>query len=286
MSMTVGGQYELTTKEFDELRKLVLEHTGITLADSKMELVKRRFTPRLRALALASFSEYARYLRAHPDDELVDFSNAITTNLTGFFRENHHFDFMAETALPDLLRRNAASRRLRIWSSACSTGQEPYSIAITLAEHMPELANWDVRILATDLDRNCLRTAEAGVYQMRDLEKVPKAVCSRWFLRGKGENQEKVKVRAGIRKMVSFKPLNLIQQWPMREPFDIIFCRNVFIYFDRPRQSEIVGRFAQLQAPGSYLCIGHSESLHGFGADYELMGQTIYRRLAPGKAGK
>lgn len=273
------GQFELSQKEFDELRRLVKEHTGISLAESKLELVRRRFTPRLRALGLESFGQYANYLKAHVEDEMVDFSNAITTNLTSFFRENHHFEFMARTVLPELARRNAKSRRLRIWCSAASTGQEPYSIAMTVLDHLPDVDSWDVRILATDLDRNCLATASAGIYSLRDIEKVPAAVRNRWFLRGKGEKAERVKVRAVLQDHIDFKPLNLIGEWPMKGPFDIIFCRNVFIYFDKPQQQKIVEKYARLQYPGAYLFIGHSETLNTISRDYTLIGQTVYQRV-------
>jgi chemotaxis protein methyltransferase CheR len=274
----MGMEFELSAKEFDDLRCLVKEHTGISLSESKLELVRRRFTPRLRALGLGAFADYVRYLKAHVEEELADFASAITTNLTSFFREDHHFDIMAQTALPDLLARNAATRRLRIWCSAASTGQEPYSIAITLLKHIPDIQSWDVRVLATDLDRQCLDKARAGMYSINDLEKVPADVCNRWFLRGRGSNEKHVRVKDSVKEFIDFKPLNLIGNWPMKGPFDIIFCRNVFIYFDKPQQQKIVEKFAGLQYPGAYLFIGHSETLNAISDDYTLIGKTTYQR--------
>jgi chemotaxis protein methyltransferase CheR len=274
----MGMEFELSPKEFDDLRYLVKEHTGIALSESKLELVRRRFTPRLRALGLDAFADYVRYLKAHVEEELADFASAITTNLTAFFREDHHFEFMAQTALPDLLERNADTRRLRIWCSAASTGQEPYSIAITLLNNIPNIESWDVKVLATDLDRQCLEKARAGVYSINDMDKVPAEVSNRWFLRGRGNNEKHVRVKDSVKQYIEFKPLNLIGNWPMRGPFDIIFCRNVFIYFDKPQQQKIVEKFARLQYPGAYLLIGHSETLNTISNDYTLIGKTAYQR--------
>lgn len=276
--MNFPSTYELTSVEFDALRQLVLQHTGISLSEAKLELVKRRFTPRLRELKLNSFSSYIKYIKNNHADELTHFSNAITTNLTSFFREKHHFEYMKKAVIPHLLTKNYTSRKIRIWSAGCSTGQEPYTLAMVLRENIPDFHRWDVQILATDLDKKCLEIAREGVYRGADLEKAPSTVRSQWFLKCRGSSSDKVKVKQELKEMVSFLHLNLIHDWPMRGPFDIIFCRNVFIYFNKERQKEFVSRFADLQQPGNHLFIGHSETIGDLTDCYRLTGQTVYGR--------
>lgn len=267
----------LSHSEFDGLRKLVHEYTGITLSEAKMELVKRRFGPRLRALNLPSFSSYIKYVKEDHKDELSRFSDAITTNLTSFFRENHHFNYL-NSCLPELIRRNGPSRRLRVWSAGCSTGQEAYSLAITLLEKAPELKSWDVKILATDLDSTCLEKGTKGYYSIKDLEKMPRRLASKWFVT-EGLPEGRVQVNLELRNLITFKRLNFIHNWPVKGPFDIIFCRNVFIYFNKEMQKSCVEKFSRVQNPGAVLCIGHSESIVESTNDYKLAGQTIYERL-------
>lgn len=271
--------FELSRVDFDELRRVVKVHTGISLAESKLELVKRRFTPRVRALGLDGFGEYISYVKQHPEDELVELANAITTNLTSFFRERHHFDQLKAEIVPQLMRTNAATRKLRVWCSAASTGQEPYSIAMTLCDAIPDIRAWDVRILASDIDRVCLERAIRGVYDLREIEQLPVTLRNRWFLRGTGTNSGKVKVRDDLKNLIAFRPINLIEDWSLSGPIDVIFCRNVFIYFDKAQQKQILERYAQLQQPGSYLFLGHSESLYKHGNDYAMVGRTVYQRV-------
>ena len=187
--------------------------------------------------------------------ELEEFCNAITTNLTFFFREGHHFQYLSSTVLPMLQKQNAASRRIRIWSAGCSTGEEPYSIACCVLETLGSLRDWDIRILATDLDSKVLAYGQAGIYPPDRPDKAAKA-----------------------RRLISFKRLNLMEQWPLKGPFDVIFCRNVVIYFDKPTQRVVFGRMAELQRPGGHLFIGHSESLFNVCEQYQLIGQTTYRK--------
>ena len=273
-------EFAFTDEDFAYLGELVTSHTGITLGGHKRQLVYGRLTRRLRQLGLTEFAQYCRYLDQHLDAELGELVNAITTNLTSFFRENHHFEHLAQHALPDRLARGGPNRRLRLWSAGCSTGEEPYSIAMTLAETMgTELALWDVRLLATDIDTQVLARAASGIYDDERIEGISAAHQRRWFRRGTGPNQGKVKVDDALRELIVFNQLNLMDSvWPMRGPFDIIFCRNVVIYFDKPTQKRLFDRYADLLAPGGYLYVGHSESLHGTSSRFKLIGRTIYQR--------
>lgn len=273
---TSQGDYELADTEFHEIRSIVHRVTGIALADSKKQLVHGRLVRRLRALRLDSF---AQYLKRIEDDatELEEFCNAITTNLTSFFRESHHFDYLAGTVLPFLQRRNATSKRIRIWSAGCSTGEEPYSIAIALQETLGHLRDWDIRILATDLDSKVIQTASAGTYPEDRFEKVARSRIERWFSKDPdGKNRT---ASSELKRLITFKRLNLIEPWPVRGPFDVIFCRNVVIYFDKPTQRVLFGRMADLQRDGDHLFIGHSESLFNVCDRYELIAQTIHRKI-------
>jgi chemotaxis protein methyltransferase CheR len=272
--------FELTDDEFNRLRVLVHSEAGISLSDAKRELVYGRLVRRLRALELDSFSAYIALLQSgeHPS-EMQEFINAITTNLTSFFREPHHFEFLANTALPELVRRNAATRRIRIWSSASSTGEEPYTIAMVLRECQSVWAGYDVRILATDLDTQCVATCKRGVYGQDRVRDLPKATLAKYFEAGPQAGTHRV--RDEVRELVSFGQLNLMNEWPMRGPLDIIFCRNVVIYFDKDAQRKLFQRMADLQREGAYLFLGHSETLFKVSTRYELMGRTIYRRSGP-----
>lgn len=266
-----------TAQDFDFIRGVVLERTGIALADHKRELVYGRLSKRLRSLGLDSFSGYCAHIEQH-EEELHELVNAITTNLTAFFREHYHFDYLGGTVLPELLRSNADSRRIRIWSAGCSTGEEPYSIAMVVREAVPESLRWDVKILATDIDTNVLDRARAGVYPEERVADVPEHYRRRWLGRGSGEDAGKVRVRDELRDMIAFRRLNLMEEWPMRGPFDVIFCRNVVIYFDKATQRRLFGRYAEILRPGGHLFVGHSETLFKVSDRFELIGRTTYRR--------
>lgn len=272
-------EFELTDKDFRFISELVGTRTGIKLSDGKRELVYGRLARRLRTLGLQSFTEYCELLKRGDDEELLNLVNAITTNLTSFFRERHHFDYLSNTLVPALMRANATTRRIRAWSAGCSTGAEPYSIAMTLLEALGDARGWDVRILATDLDTNVLQTASDGVYPEKELSGVAPAQLRRWFLRGKGANAGRVRARDELRSLIDFRQLNLVQPWNVPGQFDVIFCRNVVIYFDKPTQKVLFERFAEAMVPDARLFIGHSESLFKVCDRFELIGQTIYRRL-------
>jgi chemotaxis protein methyltransferase CheR len=264
--------------DFYALRDLVKQETGIALGEAKRELVYGRVSRRLRVLGLSSFSEYRDRLNSGDSEEMVEFCNAITTNLTSYFRESHHFDYLRDKLLKVHAADANASRRIRIWSSACSTGEEPYSIAMTVCDAIPDWRRWDIKILATDLDSQVLAKAQAGVYtadRMRGLS--PKQMES--YFREQRQNQSSVyKVTPDLASLITFKQLNLMQTLPMKGPLDAIFCRNVVIYFDKDTQRDLFARIARLQRPGDLLFLGHSESLFKVSDDYTLIGKTTYRR--------
>jgi len=272
----VDREFAFTEKDFHEIRKLVAEHTGIALSDAKRELVYGRLSRRLRVLGLSRFADYRALLVQSDSPELGEFVNSVTTNLTAFFRERHHFDYFQETALPELVRRKDMQRRLRFWSAGCSTGAEPYSMAMVVAEFFANKPGWDVKILATDLDTNCLRLGHEGLYSVDQLRGVEAARLRKWFTRIEPNQFQAVDQ---LREMVVFNQLNLMKEWPMRGPMDAIFCRNVVIYFDKPTQQRIFNRFAALMRPDEHLFIGHSESLYRVSDAFKLIGKTIYRRL-------
>ena len=227
--------FELSKENFSFICQYVYDIAGIVLNTSKKEMVYRRITRIIRERKISSFTEYCDLLKAEPEKEKDYFINAITTNLTSFFREQHHFDYMVQHELPKLIKNSLTNhKRLRIWSSASSTGEEPYSIAITLLETMKDsLSQWDAKILATDIDSNVLAAGKSGVYDDRRIEDIPKKFKEKYFHRGVGNNKNKVKVDKELSKLITFKQLNLLHDWPMKGPFDIIFCRNVIIYFDK-----------------------------------------------------
>ncbi len=276
MSQAHSREFPLSDGEFDEIRALVREHTGIALAPSKRELVYGRLVRRLRRLKLGTFRDYIGLLERGGSAELDEFTNAMTTNLTSFFREPHHFDYLQRTVLPALETRNAATRRLRVWCAGCSTGEEAYSVAMVLAEAGARFAGWDVRVLATDLDSQVLAAAEAGEYGAERLARLTPAARERWFT---PTSPARSVVRPELRSLVAFRRLNLVRDWPFQGPFDVILCRNVVIYFDRQTQSQLFARMAAYQRTGDHLFVGHSESLFRLCDRYELIGKTIYRRL-------
>lgn len=279
MTQERASEHTLSDKDFTFICKLVYDTTGIVLDERKKEMVYRRLMRRCRELKISSFTQYCQLLGVAGGDELPNFINAITTNLTSFFRENHHFDYLRDHFLPDHQKQFHAGRRLRIWSAACSTGEEPYSLAITLREAMGvELANWDARILATDLDTDVLQTASEGIYRSDRIKDLSPAICKRWFQRGSGSKENYVKVDSSLQQLITFKPLNLLESWPIRGPFDVIMCRNVLIYFDKPTQKKLVERYSSLLRPGGLLILGHSESIAKGLSDFELMGRTIFKK--------
>jgi len=273
------SDFSLSPSEFQRLRELVREHTGISLSTAKRQLIYGRLARRLRALRIESFREYIDLLERGEAAELEEFINAVTTNLTSFFREPHHFEFLAGQGLNSLLAKSAAARRLRIWCCAASTGEEAYSIAMVLRQAQQQLAGWDVKLLATDLDSAVIATGTAGVYAGERFQGMSPKRLARFFEKGGGAQAGNYRASEELRSLVTFRQLNLMHDWPMRGPFDAIFCRNVIIYFDKPTQRVLFERMARLQRPGDFLFLGHSESLYRVSERYELIERTIYRRL-------
>ncbi|WLT30329.1 protein-glutamate O-methyltransferase CheR [Geothrix sp. PMB-07] len=264
----------LTVDTFKALRERLYNHSGIALAPHKITMVQSRLAKRLRSLGLRTYEEYLRRLETPDDSEWSEFINALTTNLTSFFREGHHF-----TQLVELLKASPAPpRRLRIWSAGCSTGEEPYTLAMTLLKAFGQSAA--IHILATDLDTAVLETAARGVYPEARIEGVEEAWKRFAFLRGTGDRKGMVRLRPEVRQLITFQQLNLLdERWDIdREPFQAIFCRNVMIYFDKPTQRRLLKRFHDALAPDGLLFVGHSEALLDTTLGFQSLGQTMYRR--------
>jgi chemotaxis protein methyltransferase CheR len=271
-------EFHFGDDDFNALRTLVRQHTGISLSDAKRELVYGRISRRLRALGLETFRDYRSLLTKDPQGrEIVEFCNAITTNLTSFFRESHHFDFLRDQVLRPLAAR-PPGRRIRIWSAGCSTGEEPYSIAMTIREALPDASRHDIKILATDLDSEVLARGRAGVYAADRIKGMSKERISNFFREKTDSGVTRYTVVHQLSELITFNQLNLMNELPMRGPFDVIFCRNVVIYFDKDTQRDLFRRYAQLQRPGDVLFLGHSESMFKVSDAYTLVGRTIYRR--------
>lgn len=268
----------LSDDEFVAIKQRVYRIAGISLSDAKRTLVISRLTKVVRGLGLRSFSDYVDFLDRGADaDQVQTFVNALTTNLTRFYREEHHFAHLVDyvgTLIENPPRRGAGGKpRLRIWSAGCSTGQEPYTIALALMDAYPQLKRWDFRILATDIDTNVLKTASAGIYKKTDLAGLSAQRMA--FFEKAGPDT--VAIPRAIRELIAFKPLNLITEWPFKGPFDVIFCRNVVIYFDRPTQEKLFERMASVLSPSGFLYIGHSENLNSVNSRFDRVGKTIYR---------
>jgi chemotaxis protein methyltransferase CheR len=275
----VGGPV-LGDRDFHFLREFVLQHCGIALSEQKRQLVQGRLLRRLRALGLRDFGAYCDLLRHDPQAELGDLASAISTNVTSFFRESHHYDLLEQTLLPQWLsQKRRQGERLRIWSAGCSTGEEPYALAMVLAEALERHGGQvDAKILATDLSPQALEGAREGVYPIDKLGGVSPERRRRWFLRGEGSYEGYACVHPRLRELVAIQPLNLLHDWPMQGLFDAIFCRNVVIYFDKPTKERLFRRYAGKLVPEGYLFLGHSESMHGLSDDFDLVGRTVYRK--------
>jgi len=262
--------------EFATVCALIKRLSGIALSSSKREMVQGRLSRRIRELGMSSCADYLELLRSGDADEQVAFCNALTTNLTSFFREAHHFRYLREQVLAPLAMLPRPGPRVRIWSAACSTGEEPYSIAMTVAETLPDWKFRDIRILATDIDSDVLQRARGGVYRSAYVTNLSAQRLATHFKRVESDAYEISNELSG---MITFKRLNLMESFPMRGPIDAIFCRNVVIYFDKETQRDLFSRISQLQRTNDLLFIGHSETLFRVSEDYALVGQTIYRRV-------
>ncbi|MCA1905582.1 MAG: protein-glutamate O-methyltransferase CheR [Desulfarculus sp.] len=276
------GQLTIGDAEFDAIRRLVKSKTGISLGLHKRDLVVSRLARRLRILGLADFRAYVDLLDSDDGTEMVQMINRITTNKTDFFRERHHFDFLTKTLLPELVAEGEASGRLilRAWSAGCSSGEEPYSIAITLREFFANRPGWDVKLLATDLDTSMLEKASRGEYESAALEPVPGPLINKYFERqGRGEGS-KYQVKPELRSLITFRKFNLMHpEYPIKVPLDFVFCRNVLIYFEQEDKLDILRKFHKVIKPGGYIFVGHSESLMMAKDLFRYIATTAYRKL-------
>ncbi|WP_077528729.1 CheR family methyltransferase [Vreelandella utahensis] len=271
--MSREREFQFTRKDFEWIREKVTGETGIQLNPSKDQMVYSRLARRLRALGLPDFASYRKVLEQDNGEEMGQFVNALTTNLTAFFRESHHFDHLAEI-LPEL-----AGGPINIWSAGCSTGEEAYSIAMTVLENLSEQDAERVTITATDLDSSVVEHGRRGIYDEGRLSGVPALQKKRYFLRGTGRNAGKAKVKEPLRRMVTFDTQNLLHDWPFSERFQIVFCRNTVIYFNKELQAHLFERLHRYTAPGAWLYIGHSESLWKVTERFVSHGRTIYERV-------
>jgi chemotaxis protein methyltransferase CheR len=266
---------ELNHHQFQEISRLVYQQCGINLKSGKEALVRARLTKRLRALHMSSVEAYMHLIGSQQGQhEIQTLIDVMTTNKTSFFREAAHFDYLAEVILPNL-----DQHRLRLWSAACSSGEEPYTLAMVLREAFASVDQKDVLILATDISHRMIEIAQDGIYSQERLAGVPRAMVSKYFQReASSSGAPRFHVKSSLRQLVRLAPLNLMQSWPMKGPFDVIFCRNVMIYFDRPTQQTLISRFHDLLAPGGYLFVGHSEGLSGIRHAFQYMQPAIYRK--------
>lgn len=270
-NLVKSREFDFTASDFEKVRKLIYDRAGISLAPVKQDMVYSRLARRLRALNMNSFDAYLRHLQDGDEDEWETFVNSLTTNLTAFFREAHHFDILVNQLKK--LRHKPA----RIWCSAASTGEEPYSLAITACEAFDSYTP-PVEIIASDIDTNVLATAARGVYSMDRVENLGEERLRRFFLKGDGKQAGFVRVRPELQKLLRFTQINLLQKLSVQGPFDALFCRNVMIYFDKPTQYMILEKFAPLLREGGLMYAGHSESfLHAIDL-FRSIGRTVYER--------
>lgn len=263
--------FPFTTEDFNHIRSLIYRIAGISLAPSKRDLVYTRLARRLRARQIDSFSAYIRLLESGDVQECEEFINALTTNMTSFFREAHHFPILSQH-----LGTIPKSNPIHIWTCASSSGEEPYSIAMTVAEHFKSF-DAPVSILATDIDTNVLEKAKRGVYTLDQLQKIPPDQLKRFFLNGDGKNVGFAKVRPELQQMITFRRFNLLEaQWGLRKKFDVIFCRNVMIYFDKNTQYDILKKMQPCMQPHGLFFAGHSESFHHAADLFKVCGKTVY----------
>ena len=272
--------YTLSDKEFQLFRDIIFRETGISMSEKKRNLIVARLSKRLRALGLGSFSEYYHYLSEspHAGDEIINLINRVTTNKTDFFREKHHFDHLMNEIFPSIIEasRKGRERRLRIWSAGCSSGEEPYSIGMTVCEAFKDERGWDLKILATDLDTEILTKASRGVYASQQVAPVPLPYLSKYMVRC----SEGYEAGPQIKGMIAFRKLNLMDQtFPMKKPFDIIFCRNVMIYFNEETKQELAKKYHHHLKDGGYMFVGHSESLMTMKHLFRFLKHTVYQKV-------
>lgn len=279
MATLTAKDIELSESDFRTISNLIYDHCGINLHEGKKELVRARLSKRIRLGNFSSFKEYMRHvLEDKSGQEFSTLVDSLSTNLTSFFRESQHFDFLKENFLPKMLerKRKVGNFKIRAWSAGCSSGEEPYSIAITLLDSIHGQGRWNVKILATDISTTVLETAKIGIYDAERIEPVPNILRQRYLKKTRKNGSDIYEVGPEIRNTVIFSYLNLMEKWPIKGPIDFIFCRNVMIYFDKPTQSRLVNRYWDLLSSGGVLFTGHSESLTGIEHKFNYIQPTIY----------
>lgn len=268
-------EFEFSHGNFKQVVDLINRLSGINLSDRKIDMVYSRLARRLRKLGLADFDNYLKIVNDNKDEQ-VYFINALTTNLTHFFRENHHFTYLREQYIPELFGKN--NKRIRFWSAGCSTGEEPYTLSMLWQEQPYKPDDVDFKILATDLDTNVLEACNKGLYSDEKLKPIEKKYL-KWFKQTSICKKNEWQINPGLKKCIYFKQLNLMDEWPMTGPLDLIICRNVLIYFDKPTQQKLVNRFSELLGENGCLILGHSENLSANKLIFKALGKTIYRKV-------
>lgn len=276
----VGVLVELSLAAFDRIRRHIEKEVGLSFADNKQPLFRSRLAKRLRELGLDSFEAYADLLTGGTDtNELSVCLNMVTTNLTSFFREIHHFEELRTTFLPALMAEEGRDRVVRIWSAACSTGAEPYTLAVVVRDALASHPGWSAEILASDLNTEVLGVARRAVYTAEEVKGVSSELLHRHFQRGTGEKAGRYRVRPAIARMVDFQRINLLRPLPRFDaPFDVVFCRNCLIYFSKEKQAQVIHALAETLRPGGLLFLGHSESVPSDCTEFERLPRTVYRK--------
>ncbi|MCF8130996.1 MAG: protein-glutamate O-methyltransferase CheR [Deltaproteobacteria bacterium] len=270
----LSSSTELSDVQFNKVKDLIYRECGICLKSGKEALVRARLTKRLRALGMGSFDEYVAYLENDGDQfELTSMVDVMTTNKTSFFREIDHFHFLRDTVHPGI-----KSRKIRVWSAGCSSGEEPYTHAMVLFESLPDIDSRDALILATDISTRMVRQTKSALYSDEKLATLPKTFLNRYFTKTRANGESAYQVVPRIRKIVRTARLNLMDPWPMKGPFDAIFCRNVMIYFDTQTQHKLVNRFWELLRGGGYLFVGHSEGLSSIKHQFRYQKPAVYKK--------
>lgn len=275
-----SGEFRMTAADFQRIAATIYEAAGITLPPSKASLVYSRLAKRLRALGFKTFGDYCRWIETEGGaEERKSLLSALTTNVTHFFREGHHFEILERRVLPELIKHAEQGGRVRLWSAACSSGEEPYSMAMTVLSAAPKAARYNLKILATDLDPMVLEQARRGIYPEDAMTRLPEATRRRFFKSVQDGRHKAFSVVDEVRRLIVFKELNLIRPWPVKGPFDAVFCRNVVIYFDEPTKEAVWQRFAAVIGDGGWLFVGHSERVSGPAVRvFRNEGPTAYRR--------
>ena len=277
-SAKIEPESSLSDEVFGLFQNLIYTTAGIRLSSQKKGLLSSRLLKRLKKLGIDSLHEYYRRVK-DDSNELVEMINCISTNTTHFFRENHHFEYLKNKIMPELLTIKSSGKTIRIWSAGCSTGEEPYSIAITLCEALGDMRGWDIKVLATDISTKVLGAAQSGIYEYEAVSDMPEDIVRRYFLRGAGENTGKIKVRDFLKDMIRFRRLNLKDgAYPFKRKFDVIFCRNVMIYFDEDMKQHVLSMFHRHLSDSGHLFLGHSETMLGSNG-FKPVFITVYKKI-------